>query len=374
MAYVYQHIRLDKNEPFYIGVGEDTPNEKGKYRRAYNTFHRNNFWKKIKNKTNYKVEILIDDISYTKALEKEIEFIALYGRKNIGKGPLCNLTDGGEGVKGIVKATKKVVQKDFDNNIIKVYDSIASVSKYGYSKSSVNRCCKGGAKTHLGYVWQYFDNQSDDLTYNKSSREIKNRKRIIQKNLDGSIAKIWDCMMDAIKNNPGCTSSGIGCCCNSIMRTHKGFMWEFENPANITRKGKSEFRTYKKVVQINPKTNLAVKIWENADRVEVLGFYPEYITGCCKGKYKTRYGYKWEYFDETQNYQFEENHEIQDNEKIKEKRKIAQIDLETNEIVNIFNSIHSAKKFGFSEGGIWRCLQKNNNIHKGFKWKYLHKI
>ena len=26
MAYVYRHIRLDKNEPFYIGVGTKTPN------------------------------------------------------------------------------------------------------------------------------------------------------------------------------------------------------------------------------------------------------------------------------------------------------------------------------------------------------------
>ena len=24
MAYLYRHIRLDKNEPFYIGIGSDT--------------------------------------------------------------------------------------------------------------------------------------------------------------------------------------------------------------------------------------------------------------------------------------------------------------------------------------------------------------
>jgi hypothetical protein len=24
MAYVYRHIRLDKNEPFYIGIGSDS--------------------------------------------------------------------------------------------------------------------------------------------------------------------------------------------------------------------------------------------------------------------------------------------------------------------------------------------------------------
>lgn len=30
MAYVYRHIRLDKNEVFYIGIGTDTKN----YKRA----------------------------------------------------------------------------------------------------------------------------------------------------------------------------------------------------------------------------------------------------------------------------------------------------------------------------------------------------
>jgi hypothetical protein len=31
MAYLYRHIRLDKNEPFYIGIGSDK-----QYKRAYN--------------------------------------------------------------------------------------------------------------------------------------------------------------------------------------------------------------------------------------------------------------------------------------------------------------------------------------------------
>ena len=31
MAYIYRHIRLDKNEPFYIGIGSDKD-----YKRAYN--------------------------------------------------------------------------------------------------------------------------------------------------------------------------------------------------------------------------------------------------------------------------------------------------------------------------------------------------
>jgi hypothetical protein len=94
MAYVYRHIRLDKNEPFYIGIGFDS-----EHKRAYETHkgRRSKFWLKIASKTKYFVEILIEDVDEETAKLKEIEFIKLYGRKNLGTGPLCNLTDGGDG-------------------------------------------------------------------------------------------------------------------------------------------------------------------------------------------------------------------------------------------------------------------------------------
>jgi hypothetical protein len=102
MAYVYRHIRLDKNEPFYIGIGSDY-----NYKRANSTKDRNIFWKNIANKTNYEVEIILDDLTWEDACQKEIEFINLYGRKNIKKGCLCNLTDGGEGAKGVIYSDER---------------------------------------------------------------------------------------------------------------------------------------------------------------------------------------------------------------------------------------------------------------------------
>lgn len=94
MAYVYRHIRLDKNEPFYIGIGSQD-----KYRRAYLKQSRNQLWKNIAAKTDYEVEILFDELSWEQAGKKEIEFIALYGKKENG-GILANLTDGGGGIIG----------------------------------------------------------------------------------------------------------------------------------------------------------------------------------------------------------------------------------------------------------------------------------
>lgn len=92
MAYVYRHIRLDKNEPFYIGVGSDS-----NYSRAFTKRSRNQHWTNI---TEYDVEILIDGVSFEYACKKEIEFISLYGRIDKKNGPLVNLTDGGQGTLG----------------------------------------------------------------------------------------------------------------------------------------------------------------------------------------------------------------------------------------------------------------------------------
>jgi hypothetical protein len=95
MAYLYRHIRIDNNVPFYVGIGSDE-----KFVRAYNKHRRSQKWFNIVAKTEYKVDIVLMDISLDEAKEKEIEFIKLYGRSDKGEGTLCNLTDGGEGNPG----------------------------------------------------------------------------------------------------------------------------------------------------------------------------------------------------------------------------------------------------------------------------------
>jgi len=98
MAYLYRHIRLDKNEPFYIGIGSDPA-----HKRAYAKTCRNRYWLNIaKLNPDYEVEIIFDNIPWREACLKEIEFISIYGRRDLKEGVLCNLTNGGEGCPGKV--------------------------------------------------------------------------------------------------------------------------------------------------------------------------------------------------------------------------------------------------------------------------------
>ena len=114
--YLYRHIRLDKNEPFYIGIARKTQrNHKSiytEYKRAYNEGNRRNpIWQRIAEKTKYKVEILIECDNIELIKKKEQEFITLYGRIDKGTGTLANLTDGGDGIRNYkhTEETKKKI-------------------------------------------------------------------------------------------------------------------------------------------------------------------------------------------------------------------------------------------------------------------------
>lgn len=95
--YLYRHIRLDKNVPFYIGIGtkKDSANYKTIYTRMFEKHGRTKYWKNIYKK-GYLCEVLLetDDINFL--YQKEIEFISLYGRIDLKTGTLVNLNSGGK--------------------------------------------------------------------------------------------------------------------------------------------------------------------------------------------------------------------------------------------------------------------------------------
>ena len=102
MAVVYIHRKETNNEIFYVGIGA---NEKRPYQKHKS--HRNKWWLNIVNKHGRTVEILEKDLTIEEARESEMALIELIGRKDLGLGPLVNLTDGGEGA--FNKVYKKVI-------------------------------------------------------------------------------------------------------------------------------------------------------------------------------------------------------------------------------------------------------------------------
>jgi hypothetical protein len=222
MAYLYRHIRLDKNEPFYIGISASD-----NLKRAYDVkpLRRNRIFNGIVAKTECEVEILFDDLTWEQACEKEKEFIKLYGRKDLQTGILANMSDGGEGTFGAIVTDKQrkarslinkgkklslevrkknseakikyykenpeaverfrermkdmpvdyellkrmsegnripIIQLTMDGEFIKEYESSESTRKDGFTPCSVTATCRGRYKHHKNFKFVYLKNYKNE--------------------------------------------------------------------------------------------------------------------------------------------------------------------------------------------------------------------
>lgn len=183
-GYLYRHIRLDKNEPFYIGVGFSSNYyiSEGKY-RSYTTKGRNQIWKNITNKTDYEVEVLFEDMPLNQLFEKEKEFIKLYGKICDKTGILANITDGGQGTLGSkhnlgkkhtpltkikIRLSKgsvccnyneqlriPIIEYDENMNFVREHVSINSTKDFGFDPRTVVKCVKGKREIHKGSIFKY---------------------------------------------------------------------------------------------------------------------------------------------------------------------------------------------------------------------------
>ena len=86
--YIYQHLKADTNEIFYVG--------KGNKKRAY-SHNRGEYWKRVVAKHGLIVQIIHQDLDEDTAFKLEIETIQIYRSQGI---KLVNMTDGGEGTSG----------------------------------------------------------------------------------------------------------------------------------------------------------------------------------------------------------------------------------------------------------------------------------
>ena len=163
MAIVYLHRRMDTNEVFYVGIGVDK-------KRSNNKTRRNKYWKNIVNKHGYTVEILHENISHDECREIEIDLIRKYGRKDLGTGSLCNLTDGGEGVLGLIVSDETKRKLSEINKGKKVSDE---------TRRKLSEMNKGEKHPFFGKTGEgnpFFGRKHSEETLKKMSESAKGRK------------------------------------------------------------------------------------------------------------------------------------------------------------------------------------------------------
>ena len=227
MAYVYRHIRLDKNEPFYIGIGSDT-----NYKRAYSKRNRNKYWNNIVAKSEYRVDILLDDISREEAIQKEVEFINLYGRRDKNTGTLSNLTDGGEGIFGYVASMEtrlKMGLSQMGNQKYKLRTTPIEEINKKISIANKGKKMSDEFKQKLSKAFSGSNNPNYGVKMSDEQKEkIRNSHKcftVHQFDLSGNLIKTWPSTKSV--REAGFDQANVWRCCNGITKTHKKYTWKY---------------------------------------------------------------------------------------------------------------------------------------------------
>lgn len=106
--YVYVYVYRDPsrgNEPIYCGKGQADRAHSHLGGKSHSNYLNNRLAKMKRNG----IEPIINVVnmpSEALAMQCEVDTIARFGRKDLGLGPLLNMTDGGEGTSGYVPSTE----------------------------------------------------------------------------------------------------------------------------------------------------------------------------------------------------------------------------------------------------------------------------
>lgn len=189
--YVYELWNPIKNLPFYVGFSfrkkrpqqhiDEALRENSEHKVGANRYKI--FTIRDIESQGYSVEIRIVYRTFNKSsvINKEIELIAKYGRKDKGLGPLTNMTDGGEGAGGSRIITETEKQKRSKNKLGKSYEELFGIKKAiiiknkirekrtGY-KSNKPAWNAGLSKENHPSIAKISDHNKGKVPYNKGKR------------------------------------------------------------------------------------------------------------------------------------------------------------------------------------------------------------
>jgi hypothetical protein len=242
--FVYDNIQFEY-EPFYIGKGT-----KNRYKWHYNQIIKKlREGLKIKNTPkNQKIKSIIskgfkpiiikikENISDEDSQILEKNIILKIGRKNLKTGPLCNLTEGGNGgntynnlneeqLKIIsLKKSASMIGKNKGKTLKKETKQRISNSLKGKNRPKHSELMKGRKLTesHKNAI-----SKSGKERYKNSPSKLK--KKVAQYNKEGELIKVWDSLTEAKKGNGISSHSNIGACCNGKRKTSNKYKWKWYN-------------------------------------------------------------------------------------------------------------------------------------------------
>jgi len=211
---------------------------------------------------------------------------------------------------------------------------------------------------------ELFDSYRNGYNENKGSVGGHNAKSIVCLNLNGDFIKRYDSAADAEKD--GFNNVNVLLCCKNKLKTCKNhlFMFEEDYDANGAREYiKPASTSRKKVVQCDLEGNLIARYDSVQEASEKSGANRTTISGVLSKTYKSANGLIFVY---------EDDFPIKDLSvyyKKKKGRKIAQVDIKSGEIIDVYERISDAGKIlGVNYKGIQKVVDKPERTAFGYKW------
>lgn len=240
MYYTYVITNPITNQPFYVG--------KGTGRRMYwhwmnRDTHANKFMRETLQAIERKglkplYEKVLINANETQASDKEQELIKHYGRRDLGTGILCNLTDGGdqgatswspetkERKRQIELAKKKgrpVSQFTLTGEHIADYTSAKVASECtNVNQSYITQVCKGKRVSAGKFLWTYKGENPRRFTkiYYRSVDQFTIDNKFIRHYISLTDAERWT----------NVELHNISECCRGKSKTAGGFIWKYHEP------------------------------------------------------------------------------------------------------------------------------------------------
>lgn len=211
---------------------------------------------------------------------------------------------------------------------------------------------------------ELFNSYRNGYNDNKGGVGGHNARAIVRLKLDGEFVKRYDSAADAEKD--GFNNANVLLCCKNKLYTCKNhlFMFEDDYKENGAKQYiKPESSSKRKVIQCDLDGNFISRYDSVQEASEKTGANRTTISGVLSKKYKSANGFIFVY---------EEDFPIKDlsiYQKKKKGRKVAQIDIESGEIVNMYDRIADAgRTLGVNYKVIHKVVDMPDRTAFGYKW------
>lgn len=213
-------------------------------------------------------------------------------------------------------------------------------------------------------LFQTYGTGGYNMTKGGAGGSMWNARPVVRLTLDGNFVSRYDSASEAKKDGFHTNSVIDSCNSNHIRCKDSIFMYEDEYLLNGTRKyEKPKHSCCKAVIQCDLDGNYVNKFQSLTEASKKTGTSRTSISGVLSKKYKTANNFIFVYEKDfpIKNLDFYCHN--------KKGRKIAQIDIGTNEIINVFDRISDAgKALNVSYKAIHKVVDKPSRTAYGYKW------